>query len=159
MSTTANHVFKPSSARRVQLDGFVPVARGATAVAPSPLAWPAKDPQDVLDYQIDIGLALVGNEGDTIAAIDISISPGLPGDLALVSALADGSSAVIWLAHGQPDTIYTVTATIGTVNGRSLQRSILLPVLSLSNPATPSNALLTDSGLVLVDQNGNPVLS
>lgn len=159
MPTTASHVFKPSIARCVQLDGFVPTARGAAAVAPPALAWPAKDPRDVLDYQLDISSAVAGNDGDTIGTIDISISPNMPGDLTLVSTQADGNSAVIWLANGQADTVYTVTATIGTVNGRNVQRSVLLPVLSLSNPAVPATALLTDDGSVITDQNGTPVLS
>lgn len=159
MPTTASHLFKPSIARRVQLDSFVSVARGAIAVAPPPLAWPAKDPRDVLDYQLDIALAVAGNDGDVIASIDITISPGLPGDLTLVSTQADGNSAVLWLAGGQAGTVYTVTADIGTVNGRNIQRSVLLPVLPLSNLAVPATALLTDAGLIITDQNGNPILS
>ena len=159
MPTIASHVFKPSSARRVQLDSFIPVTRGATAIAPPPLAWPAKDPRDVLDYQLDIGSAVAGNDGDVIGAMDIAISPSLPGDLTLVSSQADGSCAVLWLAGGQANTVYTVTATIGTVSGRNIQRSVLLPVLPLSNLAVPATALLTDAGLVITDQNGNPVLS
>ena len=159
MPTTASHIFKPSLARRVRLDGFVPVARGAAAVAPQPLTWPAKDPRDVLDYQLDIAPAIAGNDGDGIATIDIAISPSLPGDLTLVSTQADGNSAVLWLSGGQVGTVYTVTATIGTVNGRNIQRSVLLPVLPLSNLSVPATALLTDAGLVITDQNGNPVLS
>lgn len=159
MPTVANHLFKPSIARRVQLDSFVPVARGAIAVGPPPLVWPAKDPRDVLDYQLDIAPAVVGNDGDVIATIDIAVSPSLPGDLTVVSTQADGNSAVLWLAGGQAGTVYTVTADIGTVNGRNIQRSVLLPVLPLSNPAAPATALLTDAGLVITDQNGNPVLS
>lgn len=158
MPTIVNHVYKPSIARRVQLDGFIPVARGAAAVAPPPLAWPAKDPQDILDYQLDIGPAVVGNDGDFINTIDISIAPNLPGDLTLLSTVADGNSAVIWLAHGQPGTVYTITANISTVNGRNIQRSVLLPVLLLSNSAVPVDAILTDAGVVITDQNGNPLL-
>jgi len=45
------------------------------------------------------------------------------------------------------------------VNGRSIQRSILLPVLELSSPLPPSTAILTGSGAMLTDQNGNPVLT
>ena len=61
--------------------------------------------------------------------------------------------------RGQAGTVYLLTLVITTVNGRTIQRSILLPVLSLSVPAIPSNALVTDSGVVLTDQNGNPVLT
>ena len=159
MPTPAVHVWKPSNARTVVLDTFIPVPRGSAAVSPPPLNWPAKDPTDVLDYQFDISPAVVGNDGDTIATLDVTIEPNNPGDLALKSATADGNVAVLWLSGGQAGTVYLLTLVITTVNGRTIQRSILLPVLSLSVPAIPSNALVTDSGVVLTDQNGNPVLT
>jgi hypothetical protein len=123
------------------------------------LNWPAKDPTDVLDYQLDISPAVIGDEGDGIASLDVSIAPGEPGDLSLQSSYADGTSAVIWLGGGQAGTVYTVTLLVTTGCGRTLQRSVLLPVLSLSSPAVPSTAIMTNAGLVITDQNGNPVLS
>lgn len=154
-----SHVWKPSNARRVVLDAFVPVPRGSAPAAPPPLNWPTKDPADVLDYEFDISPALAGNPGDTIATIAISISPGSPGDLALQSSAADGAVAVLWLSGGQAGTVYTVTLSVGTTNGRTIQRSILLPVLLLSQPLAPATAIQTNSGLVITDQNGNPVLT
>jgi hypothetical protein len=159
VTTPATHVWKPSAARIVLLDSFVPVPRGSTAVAPPPLNWPAKDPSDVLDYQLDISPAVVGNDGDSIATLDVEVAPSNPGDLALNSAATDGTKAVLWLSGGQSGTVYTVTLMITTVSGRALQRSVLLPVLPLSNPPVPLNALDTDGGGALTDQNGNPVLT
>ncbi len=158
MPTTATHVWRPSSARRVLLDTFIPVVRGATAVAPPLLAWPAKDPGDVLDYQLDISPALVGNDGDGIATLDVQVTPSQPGDLTLTSSAADGTSAVLWFTAGQPSTIYSISIGIGTVNGRSIHRTVLLPVLALSVAVDPTSALQTNSGLPITDQNGNPVL-
>lgn len=158
MATPATHVWKPSTARTVVIDSFIPVPRGSTAVAPAPLNWPTKDPNDVLDYRLDIAPAIVGNPGDSIATIDVSISPNAPGDLTLNSVTADGAEAVFWLSAGQAGTIYTVTIAIGTTNGRMLKRSVLLPVLLLSVPPVPSTAILTATGVVLTDQNGNPIL-
>lgn len=158
MPTPATHVWKPSNARTVVLDSFVPVPRGSTAVAPPPLNWPTKDPVDVLDYQFDITPALVGNDEDTIATLDVTIEPSNPGCLILKSATADGAVAVLWLAGGQAGVTYTITLVITTTNGRTINRSILLPVLYLSVPAIPGDALLTDGGMMLTDQNGNPVL-
>lgn len=159
MATPATYVSKPSRARTVVLDSFVPVPRGAVAVAPAPLNWAAKDPVDTLDYRLDISSALVGNEGDAIATLDVAISPSNPGDLTLNSVAADGSAIVLWLTGGQVNTVYVVTVKIGTMSGRMLQRSVLLPVLPLSDPPTPPFALTTDLGVPVVDQNGNPVLS
>ncbi len=158
-SSPTSYVWKPSSARRVVLDAFVPVPRGSAASAPPPLNWPTKDPADVLDYEFDISPALVGNEGDTIATLAISISPNAPGDLILNSAAVDGPVAVLWLSGGQPGSIYSVTISITTTNGRTVQRSILLPVLLLSQPPVPANAIQTNSGVVITDQNGNPVVA
>ena len=159
MPTPAIHVSKPSSARTVQLDSFIPVPRGATAVAPAPLNWPTKDPGDVLDYGFDLSAALVGNPGDAIETLDVTISPNNPGDLVLNSAAADGSMVVLWLSSGQPGGVYVVTVTVGTSSGRRLNRSILLPVLYLSTPPVPPTAIQTSAGLVITDQNGNPVLT
>jgi hypothetical protein len=159
MASQASHVWKPSSARTVRLDSFIPVPRGSIASAPPPLNWPTKDPADVLDYQFDISPAFVGNDGDSILTLDATISPANPGDLTLISTTADGPVAVFWLSEGQAGTVYTVTVIIGTINGRTIQRSILLPVLSLSTPAVPAAAIETDTGQAITDQNGNPILS
>jgi len=159
MSVTLSHVWKPSNARVVIIDSFISVPRGTAAIAPPPLNWPTKDPGDVLDYILDIGPAIVGNDGDGIATLNVSLSPSNPGDLTVQSTTADGSKIVLWLSGGQAGTIYTITFSITTVNGRSLQRSVLLPVILLSVPVVPPNSLITATGVVLTDQNGNPVLS
>ena len=159
MPTVATHVWKPSNARTVILDSFIPVPRGSAAVAPPPLNWPTKDPTDVLDYQFDITPAVIGNDGDGIATLDVTIEPANPGDLTLNSATVDGNVAVLWLSSGQSGIIYTVTLVITTLNGRTIHRSVLLPVLYLSVPPVPSNAIVTDAGIVLTDQNGNPVIT
>ena len=85
MPTPASHVWKPSTARTVVLDSFIPVPRGSAAIAPPPLNWPTKDPADVLDYQFDVSPALVGNDGDAVETLDVSIEPANPGDLTLNS--------------------------------------------------------------------------
>ncbi|WP_428533537.1 hypothetical protein [Rhodopila sp.] len=159
MSATVSHVWKPSHARLVTVDSFIAVPRGSAVIAPPPLNWPTKDPGDVLDYILDIGPAIVGNDGDGISTLSVSVAPSNPGDLEVQSTTADGSRVILWLCQGQAGTVYTITFGITTLNGRSLQRSVLLPVLLLSVPPIPPNALLTTSGVLLTDQNGNPLLS
>jgi hypothetical protein len=159
MPTTAAHVWRPSDARTITLDAFVPVPRGTTAMAPAPPSWPLKDPNDTLDYQFNIAPALIGNDGDSIRTLDISINPSATGDLALASALADGARAVLWLASGQSGTIYTLTLTIGTQAGRTIARSVLLPVLTLAIQPPVTSPLQTSGGAPLVDGNGNPILA
>ena len=159
VATPATHLWRPSVARLLVLDSFVPMPRGTIAAALPPLQWPAKDPLDVLDYQFDIAPALTGDRGDAISTLDVAISPSQPGDLSLSSAAADGGRAVLWLAGGQAGTIYTVTLTVGTQGGRILSRSVLLPVLALSSPAISPTILLTEDGQPLLDNNNNPLFT
>jgi hypothetical protein len=159
MATPASHVLKPSSARIVTIDSFIAVPRGSEAMAPPALNWPAKDPSDILDYQIEFLPAVIGNDADSISTLDVSVTPGFPGDLVVVSSGADGTRAVLWMSGGQAGTVYIVTVLITTSNGRTLQRSIFLPVLLLSAPPIPALAIQTNAGLTLTDQNGNPFLS
>jgi hypothetical protein len=154
----ATHVWRPSCARRLVLDGFLPVPRGSVPAAPAPLTWPAKDPSDVLDYEFDMSAALAGNAGDGIASLAVAISPSATGDLVLNSSAADGAVAVLWLAAGQAGTTYTVRITAVTQSGRTIGRAVLLPVLALAAPVVPTAALTTNTGAVITDQNGNPIL-
>ena len=158
MPTIAQHVWRPSGARRVVLDGFIPIPRGSVPTVPAPLVWPAKDPADVLDYEFDISAALLANRGDSITTIDVVVAPNATGDLTLASTGADGAIAVLWFAAGQVGTIYTVQITVGTADGRTVSRAVLLPVQSLAAATLPGNTLTSDAGVIVTDQNGNPIL-
>lgn len=158
MPTVAPKLVRPSNARRVVLDSFVPVPRGSIASAPATLSWPAKDPEDVLDYELDISPALAGNGNDSITTVDVVIQPSAAGDLTLSSVAVDGSVAVLWLAGGQVGTVYSVQMTLCTAAGRTIGRAIYLPVLALASGTLPVNALITSTGVTVVDQSGNPIL-
>jgi hypothetical protein len=157
MTTSTTHLWRPSSARYVQIDGFVPVPRGPLVPPARPLVWPVKDPGDTLDYIFDIAPALTANSGDTIATLDVTISPDAVGDLALVSAAADGTRVVLWLTAGQALTTYVVTVTITTAGGRTLARSLALPVAALATVVPPLSGLTTQSGQPLTDPAGTPL--
>jgi hypothetical protein len=159
MATLISHIWKPSRARTITIDSFVPVARGSTAVAPSPLSWPSKDPGDILDYQVDIEPALIGNEGDTIESVNVDIEPSQPGDLSLDNIGADGYRIVVWLSGGQAGITYSVTVKAILASGRTLQRSMMLPVVAMSYLPAPANAIQTTTRIPLTDQNGNPILN
>lgn len=161
MSSTATlttHIWRPSNARYLAIDGFVPVPRGTLPGVPAPLSWPAKDPADVLDYQFDVGAALVGNPGDAIAELTAAVTPTGIGDLLIDSTAAEGALAVIWFSAGNVGTVYTVVISLTTLSGRIMARSVLLPVLSLTSAVPPLSSLTTDQGVVITDQNGNPIL-
>jgi hypothetical protein len=159
MATLVSHIWKPSKSRTITIDSFVPVPRGTTAGAPAMLSWPSKDPEDILDYQLDIEPALVGNEGDTIQSVDVEVDPSQPGDLTLNSVAADGYTIVIWLSSGQVGVTYNVTVKTTLASGRTLQRTVLLPVLALSSPSVPENAIETTTMDPITDENGNPIVN
>ncbi len=159
MPTPVNNLMRPSSARRVLLDGFVPVPRGTLQVVPPSLVWPAKDPGDVLDYEIDLSPAMDGSEGDRLATVDVTIAPGGDGGVTLSDSAADGMRVVLWLAGGQANVVYSVQIRVTTALGRTLSRAVLLPVLSLAAVTTPqASALTTEGGVTITDASGNPVL-
>jgi len=157
MSTQASHLWSPSNARYVQIDGFVPTPRGPQIPPALPLAWPAKDPGDTLDYVFDIAPALTANPGDAISTLDVAISPANPGDLTMLTAAADGPRAVLWLTRGQATTTYSVTVTVSTTGGRTLARSISLPVVTLASNPAPAAAITTPAGQPLTGPTGNPL--
>lgn len=157
MATPANYSWIPSLARIVVLDGFGIIPRGTFQTVPQPLSWPTKDPGDTLDYIVDISEAIAGNDGDSIATLDIAINPANPGDLTLTGSSAGGDQAILWMTGGYAGTVYEVTVTIGTNSGRTLNRTILLPVLSLATPPVPPQALTDQLGSPITDQQDDPI--
>ncbi|MDD2878000.1 MAG: hypothetical protein PHT60_13625 [Acidiphilium sp.] len=156
-TTPASYVWQVSSARLIEIEGFIPTPRGLALQPPQPLTWPEKDPGDTLDYVFEIAPALTGNPGDTIASMSVAISPNNPGDLTLASSAADGTRAVLWLTAGQPGTDYTVTIGISTACGRSFARSIALPVVALAAVPAPPTAITTLGGVPLTSPSGQPI--
>lgn len=163
--TPVAQIWRPSAVRVLNLEAAVPTVRGTPAQPP--LVWPAKDPDDMLDYQLDLGAALFGggqpnacggSGTDAIATLDVSIYPDEPGDLTLASSAADGTRCIVWLRDGQPGTTYIVTFRVSTHAGRVISRSVRLPVLALSNPRNIRSALLTDDGHTITDESGQPIL-
>lgn len=152
-------LWQPSSARSIALDGLLPLPRGVMPADLPPLVWPIKDPGDVLDYSLDLSPALAGDPTDQVATVGVTTVPtGNPGDLAVGRIVANGTSAVMWLSAGVVGTTYSVQITVGTLNGRIMGRTVLLPVQQLAAVPPPSNPLLTDVGAIVTDQNGNPIL-
>jgi hypothetical protein len=158
LATLVSHVWKPSKTRIITIDSFVPVPRGTTATSLTRLSWPSKDPGDILDYQLDIEPAVVGNEGDTIGSVDIDVDPSQPGDLSVDNISADGYRIVIWLSAGQAGITYNVTVKASLTSGRTIQRTLLLPVVAMSAPSVPANSIQTTTRDPLTDQNGNPIV-
>ncbi len=157
MGTPAQFVWQSSTARVVTPDGFGPFPRGTWQTFPTPLSWPVKDPGDTLDYVVDFSRALAGDTGDTISTLDVATSPNNTGDLIVNSTRVDGDRAVVWLSAGFSGTTYSVTVVVTTNSGRTLSRTIGLPVLTLSTPAPFGTEITDQSGAPLTNQTGAPL--
>jgi hypothetical protein len=152
-------LWQPSSARTVALDGLLPLPRGVMPADLPPLVWPIKDPGDVLDYSLDLSAALAGDPTDLVATVGVTTVPGgNPGDLLVGRIVGSGTSAVIWCSAGVAGTTYAVQITVGTLKGRVIGRTVLLPVQQLAAVIPLTNPLITDAGAIVTDQNGNPIL-
>lgn len=80
-----------------------------------------KDPDAVLDYQIDWSTWL---GTDTISASAWTVATGLTKD----SSTNTTTTATVWLSGGTVDTSYTVTNKIVTAGGRTDERTITIVV-------------------------------
>jgi hypothetical protein len=80
-----------------------------------------KDPDAVLDYQIDWSSWL---DSDTISTSDWTVPSGLTED----SASNTTTTATIWLSGGTEGETYTVINEIVTAGGRTDNRSIYIRV-------------------------------
>jgi len=91
------------------------------------LTWPAKDPDEYLDYQIDWTDYL---DGDVIAtsawsAVETN-SPGLT--ITAGSPATDGSKTYVWLSGGQDGETYHVLNRVTTTGGRSMDRTVRIRI-------------------------------
>ena len=157
MAALPGFVWRPSKVRTAFVDGSGLLIRGASGAGS--LCWPAKDPADVLDYVLDASGAVLGDGGDSIASLNVQVTPDGVGDLQVQSAAADGERAILWLAGGQPGTTYTVSITISTTAGRVLARSVTLPVLAIATPIAATGALTDSTGALLTNESGQPLLT
>lgn len=85
--------------------------------------WPFKDPDEVLDYEIDWE-ARIGT--DTISTATWTIPSGLVKD----SDSTTDYVATVWLSGGTAGTNYSVGCRVVTEGGRTYDETVILPVKS-----------------------------
>ncbi len=100
------------------------------------LVWPAKDPEEVLDYPVDLSLWLTtGSDIEpttpipTVAQEGVSDPGGLT-DILVDNVFVSGKLIVVWLSSGTDGETYTFKATIADnqSNQRTLVRRIKIKV-------------------------------
>lgn len=85
------------------------------------LTWPDKDPDEVLDYQINWSARLAG---DTIVTSDWIVPDTITQD----SASKTSSTTTIWLSGGTLNERVELTNRITTAGGRTMDQSVRLRI-------------------------------
>lgn len=85
------------------------------------LSWPNKDPDEVLDYQIDWTDRLAS---DTILSSSWTVPAGITKD----SDTFGSTSVIIWLSDGAAGETYSITNRIVTAGGRTMDQSVRLRI-------------------------------
>lgn len=95
------------------------------------LQWPSKDPEDVLDYDIDYSVVLAAQFPDFAADTITSSSWTLVnGDVTLGAELVSPTGLVtkIWLSGGTIDVLQEVRNDIVSAQGRVVQQTVYLNI-------------------------------
>lgn len=87
------------------------------------LTWPFKDPDEVLDYQINWADRL---DGDTIASSSWILPDGITKDS---DSNAD-TTTTVWLSGGVLGSSLLITNRIQTAGGRTMDQSVKLKIKS-----------------------------
>lgn len=85
------------------------------------LAWPDKDPDEVLDYNIDWSDRLVS---DTILTSTWVVPAGITED----STENTTTTTTIWLSGGTLNTKYSLVNRITTAGGRTMDQTVTIRI-------------------------------
>ena len=86
-----------------------------------------KDPDAVLDYSIDWGAEYLA-DGELLAASEWSVTPDLPGGIAVVGSDFDATTSTVRAAGGVAGQLYVLANRVTTAVGRIDDRSIVIRV-------------------------------
>lgn len=87
------------------------------------LSWPAKDPNEVLDYQVDWTERLL--DGETIATSTFIL---VAGSVTIESSSFDDGITTVWLSGGTEGEVCVVTNRIVTSEARTYDQSTRLRI-------------------------------
>ena len=91
------------------------------------LQWPAKDPEDMLDYTLDFSLWL---QGDVISNAQSYVDYATSQSLAVYKVdFSSGQTVITWLEGGLSGELATVTVVANTSLGRTKEVSVVLPII------------------------------
>ncbi len=87
------------------------------------LKWPNKDPNEVLDYDLNWSARLAG---DTIATSTWIVPDGITKD----SDSTSDTATKIWLSGGTEGETYTLTNRVVTEGGRTMDQSVTIKLVT-----------------------------
>lgn len=88
------------------------------------LTWPAKDPDEVLDYSLDWSARLPA--GDTIESVTWTVPAGLTRG----TTQLQGSVTTAFFSAGTEGTSYDIGVRIVTAGGRTMDQTVKLKIKS-----------------------------
>jgi hypothetical protein len=94
---------------------------------PQVLRWPVAEPDEVLDYSLDVS-SLLSDVGDTIASATLAVSPSGAGELVASALSVLGGVITGWLGGGVAGRRYVVRIQAVTNGARSFSRLVGLPI-------------------------------
>lgn len=97
------------------------------------MAWVQKDPQEVVDFRVDWAAKL---GSDTLESSSWSATSGVT----VVTSSFGDQAAIVWVSGGTAGSTYTLTNTVVTADGRTLEQSIYLEVVEQTS-TVPSAAI------------------
>jgi hypothetical protein len=86
-------------------------------------SWPAKDPDEVLDYALDWSPR--GIDGDTITNVDSVV---VTGTVVVDSKDVSGTITTIWLSGGVAGEKASIRLRITTAAGRIMDETVSIPI-------------------------------
>ena len=102
------------------------------------LVFPAKEPDEDLDYQID-ATTKIANSADTITGVTVAVAPNGYGEMTAGRIAVNGSFITVWLTGGIPARVYQVNVKVTTASGRIYEWPVVIPISPdlMTYPITP----------------------
>jgi predicted Zn-dependent protease len=105
------------------------------------LIFPVKEPDEVLDFQID-ATTKIADSADTINAVSVAIAPSGIGEMTVSEIKVNGSFITIWLNGGIPARIYQVNVQVSTTGNRTYEWPTVVQISSdlVTYPIAPPDS-------------------
>jgi hypothetical protein len=91
------------------------------------LTWPTKEPDEVLDFQID-ATSKIADSADTIISASVAVAPSGPGEMIPMQITVAGSFITVWLSGGIPARVCQVKVQVTTAAGRTYEWPIVIQI-------------------------------